>query len=352
MTDLVSEPPGTKDAVREQPSDEISLIDLILIIWRGKFIIAACTALATIAGIAYALLATEIFSTSTYFFTKTGNKSSGNLSQLASLAGISIGSGGATVDPSDYLDKVIQDKNFIATLFDRKWYFKGDTLPLEQIVEIEPDTTVSNWEHVYYMNKIEKIREGKVLSLKKDAKTGLLTLSSNASDPQLTYDLNVFTLDYISSYIRNSIKTQAKEKRVFIEKRIKESKRELEKAEDALAKFRGSNLMSRSPQAILEETRLARDAAMNQEIYIQFQKQYELARIEELDDQTLVQVVKGAEVPVLRSKPKRKQIGIISFIFGSFIGLFLVLYIWLYRKLKIQLLKKRINHINSNKMNC
>jgi hypothetical protein len=63
------------------------------------------------------------------------------------------------------------------------------------------------------------------LSLKKDPKSGLLTLSSSAPDPQLSYDLNVFTLDFISSYIRNSLKSQAKEKRLFIEERIRSSKK-------------------------------------------------------------------------------------------------------------------------------
>lgn len=307
-------------------SDEISLIDLLFILWRGKYIIAVCTVLATIAGVIYALLATEIFSTSTLFITKTGTKSTGNLGQLASLAGLSLGGGSGAVDPSDYLDKVIEDKDFIAQLFERKWFFNGDSLPFEQILEIEPDTTISNWEYVFFMKKIQAIRNGRILSLKKDVKTGLITLTSVAPDPQLAFDLNRFTIEYLSSYIRNSIKSQAKEKRLFIEERISETKHVLEESENALANFRGRNLMTRSPQAILEEARLAREAAMNQEVYIQFQKQYELARIEELDDQTLIQVVKGAEIPVLRSKPKRTIIVVILFLAGLTTGIIIILF--------------------------
>lgn len=308
----------------EGNSDEISLVDLLIILWKGRWIIAACTVLATVAGVLYALLAPEVFSTSSVFITKTGSKSTGGLGQLAALAGMSIGSSG-NVDPSDYLDKVIQDKDFLATLFERKWYLKGDSLPLETILEIEPDTTVSDWKYRYFMDKIESIRKGNVLSLKKDAKNGLLTLSTNAPDPKLAYDLNIFTLDYISFYIRNSIQSQAKEKRLFIEDRIKESIKVLEKSENALATFRGRNLMTQAPQALLEETRLSRDVAMNQELYIQFQKQFELARIEEMDDQTLIQVVKGAEVPVVRSKPKKKLIVMVSAVVGIFIGAICVL---------------------------
>jgi len=70
-----------------------------------------------------------------------------------------------------------------------------------------------------------------------------------------------------------------------------------------------------------------RNVTLNQEIFIQFQKQYELTRIEELDDQALVQVVKSAEVPIKRSKPKRKMIVIITFILGLFSGVVLHLII-------------------------
>ena len=84
----------------------------------------------------------------------------------------------------------------------------------------------------------------------------------------------------------------------------------------------------------LEEGRLMRNVTLNQEIYIQFQKQYELTRIEELDDQALVQIVKNPEIPIVRSKPKRKVIVIFSFFIGMFSGAFLVLFINILNKYK------------------
>src|SRR5690554_906489 len=305
-------------------SDEISLIDLILILWKGKYIIAACTVIATVLAVIYALTATEIFSTSTTFILKTkGSGGSGNLGQLAAMAGINMGSNN-NLDPSDYLDKIIQDKEFIAKLYEKKWFFKGDSLPLEQIFELEPDTTVPNSEYAFFMKKINAVRNGGILSINKDEKTGILTLSAKASGPQLAYDLNLFTLNYISNYIRKSLKSQAKEKRVFIEERIKETKEELTKAENALAKFKERNLVSHAPKVALEEGRLMRNVTLNQEVYIQYQKQYELVRIEELDDQALVQVVKSAEVPIVKSKPNRKMIVIVTFITGIFLGFLFV----------------------------
>lgn len=331
---VLSERKNEVSNVEKAQSDEMSLIDLILIFWRGKYVLITCVFLAAIAGVIYALTAKEIFSTSSNFIIKTGNNKGGNISQLAALTGVSFGSN-SDANPADYLDKVIIDKEFISKLLERKWFFKGDSLFLEDIYEIDPsDTTIPNWKYVFFMTKVEEIRKSKIIYLRTDIKTGVLTLFSEAPDPQLAYDLNVFTLDYISDYIRNSIKTQAKEKRLFIEDRIKESKQELEKAEDALARFRGRNLMTSSPQILLEEARLLRQVTMNQEIFIQFQKQYELAKIEELDDQTLIQVVKGAEVPVLRSKPKRTMIVIVSTFSGLFIGIFFLLIFLLIQQFK------------------
>ncbi|NLE02538.1 MAG: hypothetical protein GX640_21955 [Fibrobacter sp.] len=305
--------------MKEIRFNDISAIDLILILWKNKFVLFVCMFLTTVVGLIYALTATESFTTSCCFIVKTSSKGGGNLNQLAALAGVNIFNSSNT-DPSDYLDKVIQDKNFIEKLLERKWFFKNDSLTIENILKIKLDTTLKNWEYTYFMTKVEKVRKCKLISIRKDAKTGLLHLSSVAPDPQLAYDLNVFTLDYISDYIRNSIKTQAKEKRVFIDERIIESKQALEKSEDVLARFRGSNLMTSSPQVMLEEARLLRQVTMNQEIYIQFQKQYELARIEELDNQTLVQVVKGAEVPIERFKPQRKNVIFLSLILGFMLG--------------------------------
>lgn len=344
-TDKASSAHKTKElSVGSSQSDEIALIDLLLILWKGKYIIIACTVLATVAGMIYALTAQEIFSTSTLFVTKTGGSSGeGNLDQIASLAGINLGISNNNVDPSEYLDKVIEDKNFISTLFERKWYYKGDSLPLEVILEIKPDNTLDNWEYVYFMSKLEAIRKDGIINISKDSKKGILTLTTNAPCPQLSYDLNMYTIDYLSDYIRNSLKTQAKEKRTFIEERIKETKDELVKAENALARFKERNNLSQAPQVVLEEARLMRKVSLNQEVYIQFQKQYELAKIQELDNQTLIQIVKNPEIPVKRSQPKRTLIVMVSFIGGVFMGVFGA-FIWY--ALYIAFKKKLFNKFN------
>lgn len=319
-TERMTQSSSTNFPRTNELDEQISIPDLIMILLRGKLIIITCITISIISGILFAFFSPETFITRTIFFTKTNNKNIGNLGQLAAFAGLNIGSSG-NADPSVYLDKVINDSKYISSLFNQEWYYKGDTLPLETILKIKPDTSLTNWKHAFLMKKILVFRKKRILSLKKDLKSGLLTLSAEAFGPILSYDLNLYTINYISSYIRKSIKSQAKEKRLFIGDRIKESKSELEKSENELAIFKSANLMSHSPQTILEETRLAREVAMNQEIYIQLQKQYELAKIEELDDQPLIQIVKSADIPIVKSKPKRKLILLFSSVIGFILGI-------------------------------
>lgn len=310
---------NTNGSVSQQ-TEILLFINLIYILWRGKYLILTCTFLLTVFGIIYALFAKESFCSNTFFVTKTGsNVGNRNLNQIASFAGLSLGNK-TEIDPSDYLDKVIQDKEFIADLYDKKWFFKGEYIPLEQILDIKIDTTVHNWKHKYFMSKIEAVRKRNLLSIHKDD-NGILILTSNMPDPKLAYDFNLHTLDFLSNYIRNSIKSQAKEKRLFIEDRLKEVKNDLHNAEDALARFKERNFMSNSPKVRLEEERLLRNVALNQELFIQFKKQLELAKVEELDNQTLIQVVKHPEIPVIKSKPARKMIVAVALISGFSIGI-------------------------------
>jgi uncharacterized protein involved in exopolysaccharide biosynthesis len=126
--------------------------------------------------------------------------------------------------------------------------------------------------------------------------------------------------------MRESFRSQAQEKRKFIEERIAEVSIDLEKSENSLATFRERNMTTFAPKVFLEEQRLLRNQAMNQEIYIQLKKQYELARIEEKNDQPLIEVLQKPEIPIIRASPQRTKIvvlatmlGFVFSIFGAFV---------------------------------
>lgn len=299
--------------------DDFPLLEIVQILWKKKLLIFLSVLFCSSIALFYAFTEEEVFTTSTIFITKTKNNTKSNLTNLASLAGLSISSSVDT-DPSDYLDKVIQDQYFLSNILNRKWFYKNDSLLLDKIWGLKKDTSKENWEYKYEKLKLDYIRKNGILNIIKDKKTGILTLTVNMPDPKLAYEMNVFTLNNLSNYIRNSIQSQIKEKRYFIEKRIQEVKCNLEASENALALFKERNIMSTSPKVVLEEIRLNRNVTLNQELYIQLQKQYELALIEEKDDQALIQIIKNPEIPLQRSKPDRKKILLIGTILGLMAG--------------------------------
>lgn len=312
--------PDNSDSSSNMFSNEISIMEILITLWKKKWIIIICTVLVIILGIIYSYTIQKEYTTETKFVVKTSRNTSNSLSQIASLAGFSLGNG-VTTDPSEYLKDILDDKIFISGLYEKKWYYEGDSLCLDKIFMVKFDSTVSNWEHRYYMSKLETIRKKRSINIRKDSKTGIVTLTVKMPDAQLAYDLNIYVIDYLSQYLKHYLKSQAKEKRDFIEKRIEEAKTDLIRSEDQLSRFRERNMMSSSPSLAVEEMRLTRQLTINQEIFIELKKQYEIAKMEELDDQSLVQTIKNPDIPAWRSKPNRYQIVVIFSFLGMVLGI-------------------------------
>ncbi|MBN2604085.1 MAG: hypothetical protein JXA91_08145 [Candidatus Thermoplasmatota archaeon] len=300
--------------------DEITVKSIIVFVFDYRVPISLFILIGIILSLIIAFKIPPVYMSNSKLITRTtGNKTS-QASMLAAMAGISIG-GNQNTDPSGYLDQVIQDENFLKKIINKKWHFKGDSVLLDEIWKINPDTNSIDWEYRYYKRKLDKIRKGKLIKITQDMKNGVLTLSTLFVEPQLSYDINMFTIQLLADYIRNQIRFQAKEKRLFIQDRLKEVKSELENAENAYAIFQESNIFVSSAKLELESVRLQRQVTINQGIYLELQKQYEQARIDEENDQTLLDVIKNPEIPIDREKPKRGKIIVIGTLFGFLIGI-------------------------------
>jgi uncharacterized protein involved in exopolysaccharide biosynthesis len=70
----------------------------------------------------------------------------------------------------------------------------------------------------------------------------------------------------------------------------------------------------------LENIKLLRDVKYNQMLYGMLAKQYEVARLDEAKDSSLIQVLDRAVEPEKKSKPKRPLIVILSTLFAFFVG--------------------------------
>jgi len=71
------------------------------------------------------------------------------------------------------------------------------------------------------------------------------------------------------------------------------------------------------PELALEMIRLKRDVEIQSTVYSMLVQEYEKARIEEARDTPTVQILDRAEVPNLRSRPKRKMLVILGGVVGA-----------------------------------
>src|SRR3990170_8821552 len=74
------------------------------------------------------------------------------------------------------------------------------------------------------------------------------------------------------------------------------------------------------PDLALQYARLLRDIKVQQTLYELLTQQYEMARIQEAKDTPTVQVLDMAQIPEMRSKPKRRQIVMLFTITAAFFG--------------------------------
>jgi len=302
--------------MQTQGEEEIDLLELMLSIIKRtlKHKVLAVLVFVLIVGVAFvvALLSPPFYQTeSKIIYQTSGGSQGGGLGALAVLAGVSTSKGD---DPSAYLQDIILSNNMLKSVLSEKWKVSKalpDTsapVDLQTLWKIKPDTTEENWQMKLEYGMLSALKNGKYIVFFQDKKSGVITLTTEFQDPQVSFDINNFIYNQLSDILKNKMHFKASENRKFTEERLLEIKDNLKEAEDNLRRFRQRNRLRVDPADELEDARLQREVLMNQEIMIQLQKQYEIAKIDEARDIPVLDVIDLPMKPIEKSKPKRKMI--------------------------------------------
>jgi uncharacterized protein involved in exopolysaccharide biosynthesis len=309
-------------------NDEIDLTRLIARILRHKTIAIVVAVISFAGAFIYAKFADKFYETSIKFVYQSSTKQTGNLSALAALAGISIGSN--SDDGSAYIEDIIKSTDFLSQFTDREWLIADtnktkDTLmpiTLEEFWEIKIDSVAeADREEILKEVIVSRMLKDKYIIYEQDKKTGIITLTTQFEDPKLSHDFNVAAYEELNKTLLEKMQSKAKENRKFIEGRLAEIKRDLKKSEEDLLFFEQQNREWIDPSMKLKESRLLREVTINQELTLQLQKQFELAKIEEARDMPLLDVIESPRRALIHSKPRLKIVLAIGFIGGIFSGL-------------------------------
>jgi len=332
----------------ENPNpDDIDLSRLIARVLRQKNIVIVTTIISVVVAIVYLNIADKFYETTTKFVYQSSTKQTGNLSALAALAGVSLGSGNSD-DGSAYMEDIIKSKDFLSLFTDKEWLIAdtnrvADTLKpitLENLWEIELDTSISNREQYLQEIIIGKMLKYKYIKYEQDKKTGIISLITQFEDAKLSYDINVAMFEELNNTLLHKMHFKAAENRKFIEERLEEVKSDLRRAEEILLRFQQQNRSWNDPSIKLQESRLMREVTINQELALQIQKQYELAKIEEARDMPLLDVIESPRRALGHFKPRLKIVLAIGFAGGMILGLLFALGFDLWRTERKNLMKQ------------
>ena len=214
---------------RDIADDEIDLLELWHVIWGGKWLIIAITAVFAVGSVFYALWLPDTYRAEVLLAPAEddgGGALGGQLGQLgglASLAGINLDAGGGVVSMKSRALAIIQSRFFIQDFFDRHDLlvpFMG-TIPGESsgTIEVDPelyDETTQQWvrEPSSAGNVIPSGQEvyeefSEILTITEDVETGLVTVALEWYEPRMIRQWIVWLIEDLNSYMRGQDSLEA-----------------------------------------------------------------------------------------------------------------------------------------------
>lgn len=221
------------------------------------------------------------------------------LAGLASQFGMSLGAE-ASRSPAFYAD-LLRSREILGEVLAAKIAGPqpGDSVTVYALYRISGSTPERRLD-----DGIKTLRTRITLTV--DQRTDVVRVTVEAPSPVAARDVLQLLIDRLADFNLNTRQSTAGERRRFIEGRVASSEQELRTTEDALRSFyeRNRQLQS-SPQLRFEEQRLTRQVAVQQELYLTLRREYETARIEEVNNTPVLTIIDHPAVPGRRVRPVR-----------------------------------------------
>ena len=223
--------------------DEVDLLELWSVIWSGKWQIITITFVFAVGSVVYALWLPDIYRTEVLLAPVAQEESGGlggnlgQLSGLASLAGINLDGASAEVTMKSRALAIVQSRFFIQDFFethDLLVPFMGSK-PGEAsgTIEIDPelyDETTQQWirEPSPAGNLIPSGQEvyeafSEILSITEDELTGLVTISLEWYEPRLIKQWMDLLVEDLNNYMREQDTIEAERAIEYLNSRLQET---------------------------------------------------------------------------------------------------------------------------------
>ena len=306
-----------RSIVAPEFEDERSVLEILNVLLKRWRVVLGFPFVVAVVVVGISFLVPPTFTATTSFVPEMRSEGGlpGGLGALAGQLGISLG-GEASQSPRFYAEvsksRGILDRLLLSRYADpRKGREIGDSTTLLTILQRGGRNGVDSLERG--ARKLAGL-----IAVGVDAQTNIVTLKVQSQYPALAAALANRLVAYLNDFNTLSRQSQARERRKFTEQRVAAGEHELRDAEEALKRFYQANRSwQQSPQLVFEEGQLRRQVDLRQELYRTLQREYETARIQEVNDTPVITVIDLAVVPQRRSGPTRRLWALAAFVLSG-----------------------------------
>jgi len=305
-----------------QEENTLSLFDILLTMAEQFKLILLVPFITVFLTFTYVRFVQEPIYVSSSTILLPGNKEGiGNLAGIASQFGLVLPQGAeADLSSPSLFPELIRSRTFAERILGKTFFSEKYGKDLTMLAILNHGDAQPQFERDTLIQKTL----GTFNSMIKLEPTGSFSmLSVESADPQFARDVNKEVLIELQALNRFFKSQHVNEKTDFIENRIGSVKNDLENSEQTLKYFREQNQQISSPALQLEQERLARDVEIQKGIYLTLKQQLELAKIEEIQKTSIVQILDEPQVPLEPSNKNLKLNVIISGILGIGLGILL-----------------------------
>jgi uncharacterized protein involved in exopolysaccharide biosynthesis len=303
--------------------DTISLSDILLTMAEQLKVIVLTAFISVFLAFTYVqfIQQPQYVSSATVLLPSGGGSNLGGLAGLASQFGVNVPTGAsADLSSPSLFPELLRSRTFAEKILDQKFYTEeyGKELSLLAILthgdkppEVSRDTLITS-----ALGSLEKI-----LKFDKKPNSTFSVIKVTTSEPLFAKQLAEVTLVELEALNRFYKSQTVNEKTTFIANRIASVENDLKSSETRLKEFNERNRQISSPALQLEQGRLARNVEIQKGIYLTLKQQYELAKIEEVQETSIVQVLDNPQVPLGPTNKKLKLSVLLAGVFGLGIGI-------------------------------
>jgi uncharacterized protein involved in exopolysaccharide biosynthesis len=142
------------------------------------------------------------------------------------------------------------------------------------------------------------------MTVSADPKTNIVRIAISIRDAAVAQQVAAGIIQRVNRFNLEKRQSQARAERAFAERRVEETKRDMEASEDRVQAFMTKNRgFLGSSELKVQQDRLERDLSLRQRLYNTLSESFEQARLEEVRDTPVITVLESPEIP---AQPDRR----------------------------------------------